>query len=793
MRRSRIVNLKERKGKARRRFASPAATLPTASDVREALGVLNTPTWGELARHLRIRQGAGAHRLRRLLHGLMHLGEVAQTRAGAYMLTKAATEVREVVRRGGALALQGLPDELPADLPVRVGDRVEVQRAATGVKVLRVAEPSPAPVVGCVQEDWRKRRFVESLDPAIKGRIRIEGEDVPAKPGDIVAVRLLWEDRKRAKAHFAAGEGADAAATPAARRSPGGRREAPPSREGKSGGRRRGGNPLGRFTGRIDSVLESRNEADRAATALLASHRVPVSWPADVPLEAPQEVSRKDAAGREDLTALHFVTIDGADARDFDDAVHAERRARGGWRLRVAIADVAHYVAPGTPLDVEARRRGNSVYLPDRVVPMLPEALSNGICSLQPHRRRLAVVCDMQVSPAGRVSRFSFYGAVVESHARLEYEAVARSSAALGPAARGAAPHETSLAALFEAYRALRERREERGALDFDAREQHLELADGRIASLRPRQRNDAHQLVEEAMIAANVCAARRVADLGAIYRVHEPPTGEKREQLAAALAFGGVRLKAGELSPKALRAAMVDAVERSTLPRWLLEALVLRSMTQARYQPCNRGHFGLALPRYAHFTSPIRRYADLVVHRIIKSGFSRARGRPAAPPQNWLEETGSHISMTERRADDVSRAVADWLKCDFIASRVGERFRGTVAGVQEFGLFVELEETGVQGLIHVSRLGRDYYRFVPESLSLVAERSGSRFSLGDALIVELEEVAVETRRVDLALVRRASPRPASAKGAAPGTRASRARKASQPRKAKNLSAKDGR
>lgn len=740
--------------------------LPTASDVREALGVLKTPTWRELTGHLRIRQGTGTHRLRRLLRGLMHLGEVVQTRAGTYALTGAATEVREVVNRGGALALQGLPDELPADAPVRLGDRVEVHRSAAGFKLLRVAAPSPVPVVGCVREDWRGRRFVESLDPAIKGRIRLEAEDIPAKPGDIVTVRLLWEDGKRSRGGLGARERAGAASSGgAARHGPVGGPEASARFGGGKAGQRRGAKALSRFTGRIESVLETGNEADRAATAMLTSHRVPVSWPAEVHLDAPQEVTAKDAAGRRDLTALPFVTIDGADARDFDDAVLAEPRRRGGWRLRVAIADVAHYVAPGSAVDVEARRRGNSVYLPGRVVPMLPEALSNGICSLQPHRRRLAVVCDMQVSAAGRIGRFEFHDAVIESHARLTYEAVAEAFARPRGTRRrrgqGARPaYADSLAALFEAYGALRERREERGALDFDAREQDLELADGRIASLRPRQRNDAHRLIEEAMIAANVCAARHIDALGAIYRVHEPPTGEKREQLAAALALGGIRLPSGELSSKGLRAAMAGAAERSTLPSWLLETLVLRAMTQARYQPGNRGHFGLALARYVHFTSPIRRYADLVVHRIVKSGFGGERGRPTrapgvAPPKDWLEETGNHVSMTERRADDVSRAVTDWLKCDFIANRVGERFRGTVASVQEFGLFVELEDTGIQGLVHVSKLGRDYHRFVPESLSLVGERSGSRFGLGDALIVELENVAVETRRVDLSLVRR--------------------------------------
>ena len=667
----------------------------TAGEVRAALAEGGATDWRALCTHFGLRGKQGTHRLRRLLRGLEHLGEVVRTPDGGYALDRAAAnEIDEVVEFGGGrLALRQSGDTLPPDAGVRPGDRVETRRGSGGIEVVRVVEPSPEPLVGCLVEGHRTR-FVASVDPRVKGRIDIEGDDFAASDGDIVEIVPLWEERREER-------------------------------------RRRLGR--GRLVGRIVSVLESRNEADRAAVALLTSFRVPTAWPDDVERSAPQAVTAADCESRVDLTALPLVTIDGPDARDFDDAVHAERRPRGGWRLVVAIADVAHYVKPGTALDIEARRRGNSVYLPDRVVPMLPEALSNGICSLVPGEKRLALVCDMQVSAAGRVSRYRFDAAVIESHARLTYAEVAGTPEAFP--------------ALFEVYRALRTRREARGALDFDAREFGLVLQDGAVRQVVPRERNDAHRLIEEAMIAANVCAARHLEDLGPIYRVHEPPQSEKREQLATALALGGIRLPADRTSPAALQAAIEAARERSHLPGWIVETLVLRSLSQARYDPANRGHFGLALPRYLHFTSPIRRYADLVTHRMIKSA--------TRPAPDWLEETAVHVSAAERRADDVGRAVEEWLKCHFIADRVGERFAGTVVGVAEFGLFVELEGLFLQGLVHVSNIGRDWYRFAPESMSLVAERSGESYTLGDELVVELVEVSVETRRVDLAPVRR--------------------------------------
>ena len=676
------------------------------SDVRDALKSLDCPRWSDLVRHLGLSKGAETHRLRRLLRGLEHLGEVGRLADGRYTLAS-EPEVVTVVESFGKLVVEGSGAELPPGSNVRHGDRVEFptssQHGRRGRREsgLRVVEPSAEPLVGYVVEDNR-HRYIESLDRTVKGRIEIEDDARKARDGDIVEVSLLWQDR-------------------------------------------------GRYSGRILSVLPAGNEADRAAVALLRSHRVPVDWPDDVDVGAPRRVTESDMAGRRDLTSLPLVTIDGPDARDFDDAVFAERRPHGGWRLIVAIADVAHYVRPGSALDVEARRRGNSVYLPDRVIPMLPETLSNGICSLVPNEKRLALVCDMEISAAGKVSSHKFHEAVIRSHARMTYEEAAAEPSAGEregkPLARNNPP---MLSALFEVYAALRSRREERGALEFDSPEPRLTLEDGRVTSVAAAERNAAHGMIEEAMVAANVCAARQVE--APLYRVHEAPSGEKLEQLVAALAFAGIRLSARDTTPAALRDHISRASDQRPRLAWLLEILLLRAMPQARYDPRNVGHFGLALPRYTHFTSPIRRYADLTVHRMIKSG-------EASPSAAFLSETGAHISMTERRADDVARAVSDWLQCDYLSERIGERFSGVVVGVTEFGLFLRLADVFVQGLVHVSNIGRDYYRFVPESMALVGESSGDRFTLGDPLDVVLQDVSVETRRVDLVPARRRNAR----------------------------------
>ena len=504
--------------------------------------------------------------------------------------------------------------------------------------------------------------------------------------------------------------------------------------------------------GRVERLIEAGDEAARAAEALLAAHRVPCRWPFDpAALRLPEAVGAADRAGRRDLRDLPLVTIDGADARDFDDAVYATPRARGGWRLVVAIADVSHYVRPGTALDAEARQRGNSVYLPDRVVPMLPEALSNRICSLVPGEDRLSVVCDMRVSANGRVSGHAFAPAVIRSRARLTYNDVAafldgRRAPALSPSI------EASLRALHGVYKALLERRQARGALDLETRETRLTLRGGQPAGVTPVRRNDAHRLIEEAMIAANVAVAqhleRRQRQQGPppLYRIHEPPGAAKLAALNLALARVGERLPAGTPTPATLTEICARARAKSSWPGWIWDALVLRSLEQARYapeRPKPNGHFGLALPTYLHFTSPIRRYADLVVHRAIKG---------AVHPVDELDAIGAETSMAERRAEVVERGVDGWLKCALAAERIGRTCEGTIAAVASFGAFVELDGLFVQGLLHVSALGRDYFHHVPEAMSLVAERSGARYGLGDRVTVTIQDVSPAAGRIDLAL-----------------------------------------
>lgn len=531
--------------------------------------------------------------------------------------------------------------------------------------------------------------------------------------------------------------------------------------------------------GVIVSRVSRGGGAAQAAETLLATNEVPRVWPDAMDAmvaKLPTKVAPASFKDRVDLRELPLVTIDGETAKDFDDAVYAERAGRG-WRLVVAIADVAHYVNRGGVLDQEAELRGTSVYLADRVIPMLPEALSNGLCSLRPNEIRLAMVCDMRVSAQGRVSKYEFYEAAIRSWARLTYtqvgaflddsvepELTAENGGTLGSEVKASV---STLKAVFDV---LRQEREARGALDFEGREATVEVVDDRPIAIHPVRRNDAHKLIEEAMIAANVCAARLLegADVLGMYRVHEPPPAEKVEMLRQALAGVGVRLPDGTPSPKMVQEALTALQTQENA--WLLESQVLRALSQACYTPENKGHFGLALKRYMHFTSPIRRYADLVVHRAIKAAIKipqeqREAGVPVSKlprgavlyEMDTLLELGAHLSQAERRADETSWGVDAWLKCEYMAQFIGQDLNGMVVGVTEFGLFVELEGAYVQGLVHISELGRDYFQFQPLTMSLVGDRSGLRYSLGDELRVTLKDVNPPRGRLELVLTENAS------------------------------------
>ena len=507
--------------------------------------------------------------------------------------------------------------------------------------------------------------------------------------------------------------------------------------------------------GRVDEVLGEHRTPGMETDIAIRAHALPAQWPEEALAEAAalgSEVREGDKASRWDLRALPLVTIDGEDARDFDDAVYCVPTP-SGWRLIVAIADVAHYVRAGSALDDEARLRGTSVYFPDRVLPMLPEALSNGLCSLRPGEERLCVACEMLVDREGRILRSRFREAVMRSQARLVYEEVAASLCA-SPGGSGAGldasrPHLRHLHALFEALHAARRRR---GALDFDTAEARILLdEDGEVAAIEPRRRNDAHRLIEECMIAANVAAARFLSRHRRrfLYRVHEGPTKEKARDLHAFLAPLGLRLGGGE-EPRPQHYADLIEASRARPDAALVHTVLLRSLAQALYTPANSGHFGLALAAYAHFTSPIRRYPDLVAHREIKAVLRGEPGPRRGAPPGETKALGQHTSMTERRAEEATRDVEFRLQCRYMQGRVGETFSGRVSGVTGFGLFVTLEGLHVDGLVHVSALGADYFHHDPARQEMRGERSGRAFRLGDRLEVVVARVDPEERRIDL-------------------------------------------
>ncbi|MCG6269573.1 ribonuclease R [Vibrio furnissii] len=527
------------------------------------------------------------------------------------------------------------------------------------------------------------------------------------------------------------------------------------------GGRNRG------MMGKVVEVLGENMAPGMETQIAIRTHQIPHVWPQEVEQQITglgEEVPEEAKQGRVDLRALPLVTIDGEDARDFDDAVFCEAKKGGGWRLWVAIADVSYYVRPNSALDKEAINRGNSVYFPSQVVPMLPEVLSNGLCSLNPQVDRLCMVCEMTISDKGKLSGYKHYEAVMNSHARLTYNKVhdiLEGDEELRERYRELVPH---LEELHRMYKVLKGAREQRGAIEFETVEtKFIFNAQRKIESIEPLIRNDAHKLIEECMIMANIASASLVekAKEPSLYRIHEAPGEERLMGFRDFLGELGLDLGGGlEPSPTDYAHLMSQVGERPD--KELIQTMLLRSMKQAVYNADNAGHFGLALQRYAHFTSPIRRYPDLLLHRAIKYLIAKEEGRNQ---DRWTPTGGYHYSfddmdyygeqcsMTERRADDATREVSDWLKCEYMQDHVGEELEGVIANVTGFGFFVRLTELHIDGLVHISTLANDYYQFDPIGQRLIGESFGAIYRLGDVVKVKVLAVNLDDRQIDFELV----------------------------------------
>jgi len=558
---------------------------------------------------------------------------------------------------------------------------------------------------------------------------------------------------------------------------------------------------FGQPVGRVTEVLGEIDDPGMEIEIAVRKYGVPHEFSEACLAEAkalPDKVLPKDKKDRVDLTDVPLVTIDGEDARDFDDAVYCEpmkigrgRSAKNGWRLLVAIADVSAYVKTGSPIDIDAYDRATSVYFPRRVIPMLPEKLSNGLCSLNPEVERLCMVCDMVVTGAGEIEAYQFYPAVMFSHARFTYTEVAAILAnTRGPEAMRRKERVQDLLNLADVYRALLGQREKRGAVDFETTETQIVCDDaGRIEKIVPRVRNEAHRLIEEAMLAANVCSADFIAQgkHPGLYRVHEGPTPEKKEILRNYLKAMAVGMSiSDEPHPSEFQAIAQATKDRADAQQ--IHTMLLRSMQQAIYTPINSGHFGLAYEAYTHFTSPIRRYPDLLVHRVIKAILGKTKyqlpvlptpgeahaklakrlasrvkapvarqAKPAAPPsketQAW-EAAGLHCSANERRADEASRDVEAWLKCKYMREHLGEEYGGVVTAVTTFGIFVTLDAMYVEGLVHITELGGEYFKFDEARQELRGERTGIRYAIGSRVRVQVSRVDLDGRKIDFRLVR---------------------------------------
>jgi ribonuclease R len=701
----------------------------TAPERRDILGLLEDQgrpmQRREIVDRLGVESEVSREILRRRLKAMVRDGQLIKNRRGAYGLPARMDLVSGRVSAHPDGFGFVIPDDGESDLylsprqmrSVLHGDRVLASVVGLDARgrregaVREILERAHSRVVGRFVEESGIARVVPD-DPRISQDVLVPlGETAGARPGQVVVVEITQQPGERQP-------------------------------------------PLGR----VVEILGKSGAPGMATEIALRKFDIPWEWPEGVEEQAASfgsAVTEEMTSGRRDLRELPLVTIDGADARDFDDAVFAQRR-NNGWRLVVAIADVATYVKPGTGLDREALKRATSVYFPQRVVPMLPEALSNGLCSLKPDEDRLCLVCDMSINDSGTVTRSRFDAAVMRSQARLTYDQVwewiVSGQAEIRP---GAAAVSASLRDLYGLYKALKRARNRRGAIDFESTEVQFRFDErGAVEDIVPYERNDAHMLIEECMITANVEAANFLLRqrIAAPFRAHEPPPADKLESLEQFLRGLGIKVPwRGRPEPRHFEQIVQQVKGRDD--QHLVMAVLLRAQSLATYQAANSGHFGLALAAYAHFTSPIRRYADLLVHRAIHYVLEN-RGASGYPLQReQMEKLAEQCSHRSRRAEEAERDVNDRLKAIFMERHIGDDFKGQVTGVTSFGLFVEITRNHVSGLVHITSLPNDYYHFDPIVHRLTGDRSGKVFQLAQKVTVRVMGVNVEERKIDFELV----------------------------------------
>ncbi|MGM0480764.1 MAG: ribonuclease R [Pseudomonadota bacterium] len=669
--------------------------------------------------------------IKRRLRAMERDGQLVYTKANSYGLPERMQLIRGRIigHRDGFGFCQ--PDEGGKDIfiphhqmySVLHGDKVLLKPAGTDNRgrpegrIVRVVEPRDNDIVG--------RYFVESDlgivvpdDSRISQDILIpQAENLGARHGQLVVVSVTRRPNRRTS-------------------------------------------PIGKVTEVLGDHMAPGMEIEIA----IREHDIPDQWPSGIEQELAEyseEVPQQAYDGRVDLRELPLITIDGEDSRDFDDAVCA-RPEEKGWRLWVAIADVSYYVQPGTELDNEAIKRGNSVYFPNNVIPMLPEKLSNGLCSLNPDVDRLCMVAEIEVGPRGKLKNAGFYPAVMKSHARLTYTKVKQILDGDTELREQYSHVLDNVEQLHSVYKALAAVRKRRSAIEFDTQETRFIFdAQRKIERIEPVKRHVAHKIIEECMIAANVVSAQLIEsdeEINALFRVHEAPADERLTNFRAFLAELGLSLGGGEEpTPTDFGKLLEEVKDRPDYE--LIETMLLRSMQQAVYQPKNVGHFGLALKSYSHFTSPIRRYPDLILHRAIKAILRKRDGKEEGLAGAWtyeeqeLESLGVHCSMTERRADDATRQVDEWLKCEFMLDHIGMEFEGVVSSVTNFGLFVRLNQYQIDGLVHISNLGDDYYQYDNQKRMLVGNNSNTVYRLGDKVRVKVKTVDLDERKIDLELI----------------------------------------